>query len=118
MFKFDDKEAVVGVTSLDSRVFMIPEDEEVYEDGTPTPPYGVGVTKLGYAMRFPLWPHREPSNRSGRKFCRLKEGDAVIATFVQADEGEEGYVIAVGDRRACDFGPPRRCSCLSGARSR
>ena len=95
MFKFDDKEAVVGVTSLDPRVLTISEDEEVYEDGTPTPPYGVAVTRLGFAMRFPLWPHREPSTRSGRKFCRLKDGDSVIATFVQPDEEEEGFIIAV-----------------------
>ena len=95
MFKFDDKEAVVGVASLDPRTITIAEDEEVYEDGTPTPPYGVAITRLGYAMRFSLWPHREPSNRSGRKFCRLKTGDAVIATFVQYEEEEEGYVVAV-----------------------
>ncbi len=97
MFKFDDKESVVGVTSLDPRVLTISEEEEVYEDGTPTPPYGVAVTRLGYALRFPLWPHKEPSTRSGRKFCRLKDGDAVLATFVQAEEDEEGYVIAAAD---------------------
>ena len=97
MFKFDDKETVVGVISVDPRVITISEDEEVYEDGTPTPPYGVAVTRLGYAMRFSLWPHKEPSNRSGRKFCRLKDGDAVIATFIQEEEEQEGYVIAAAD---------------------
>ncbi len=97
MFKFDDKESVVGVVSLDPRLIAISEDEEVYEDGTPTPPYGVAVTKLGYAMRFSMWPHKEPSNRSGRKFCRLKDGDAVMAAFVQYEEEEQGYVIAVAD---------------------
>ncbi|MEL7368518.1 MAG: DNA topoisomerase (ATP-hydrolyzing) [Myxococcota bacterium] len=97
LFKFDDKEALVGVASFDPRSIALAEDEEVYEDGTPTPPYGVAVTKMGYAMRFSLWPHREPSNRSGRKFCRLKADDAVVSVFIQHEEEEEGYVIAVTD---------------------
>jgi len=96
MFKFADGETVVGAVSLDPRMIPIPEEEEVYEDGTPCPPYGIAVTRRGYALRFPLWPHREPSNRAGRKFARLKDDDAVLAVFPQQDE-DDGWVLAAAD---------------------
>lgn len=92
VFKFDDGETVVGALSFDPRVLPIPEEEEFYEDGAPCPPYGVAVTRLGLAFRFPLFGHREPSTRSGRKFARLKPGDAVLAVFAQ-QEDEAGYVV-------------------------
>lgn len=93
LFKFDDKETVVGAASFDPRQLALPEEEMFWEDGTPCPPYGVAITKLGLALRFPLFPHKEPSTRSGRKFARLKPGDAVLTAFIQV-EGQEGYVIA------------------------
>ena len=92
VFKFDDGESVVGALSFDPRALVIPAEEEFYEDGVPCPPYGVAVTRLGLAFRFPLFGHREPSTRSGRKFARLKPGDAVIAVFAQ-EEQDEGYII-------------------------
>lgn len=93
LFKFDDRERIVGAASFDPRQLALPEEEEIYEDGTPCPPYGVAVTKLGLALRFPLFPHKDPSTRSGRKFARLKPGDEVLTVFTQVD-GQEGYVIA------------------------
>jgi DNA gyrase subunit A len=53
----------------------------------------VAVTKGGLALRFPLFGHKEPSTRNGRKFARLKAGDAVLTTFVVQD-GDEGFVLA------------------------
>jgi DNA gyrase subunit A len=96
LFKFSDREHVVAASSLDPRLVELPEEEEVYEDGTPAPPYGVAVTRKGLAFRFPLWPHREPSTRNGRKFGRLKEGDAVLTVFLQ-QEDDDGYVLAAAD---------------------
>jgi DNA gyrase subunit A len=93
LFKFADGERVVGAASLDPRQLVIPDEEEVFEDGTPCPPYGVAVTKGGLALRFPLFNHREPSTRSGRKYARLKEGDEVETVFVQTED-TEGYVLA------------------------
>ncbi len=92
LFKFDDGERIVGATSFDSRQMKLPEEEEYWEDGTPCPPYGIAISKLGQALRFPLFGHREVSTRSGRKFARLKPGDEIISTFVQLDE-QIGYVI-------------------------
>jgi len=93
LFKFGDGEHVVGAVSFDPRQLSLPDEEEVYEDGTPCPPYGVAISKQGQALRFPLFSHREPSTRSGRKFARLKPGDEILTVFTQTED-QEGYVIA------------------------
>lgn len=90
-FKFTDGERVTGMISFDPRLLELPEEEEVYEDGSPCPPYGVAVTKLGMALRFPLFGFREPSTKNGRRFCKLSAGDEVLSVFLCP---EEGYLIA------------------------
>ncbi len=74
-FRFSDGERVVSALSLDPRV--TPPDWEVEEDEIP-PPYLLAATKKGQVLRFPLAGHREPSNRQGRRYCRLVEGDEVL----------------------------------------
>ncbi len=95
LFNFGDGEHVVGVVSFDPRRTPLPTQEGTAE--APPPPYGVAVTKRGLAFRFPLSAHREPSNKNGRKFGRLNEGDAVLRVFVQdaAPGGPApGFVLA------------------------
>ena len=94
LFKFDDGERVVGALSFDPRFQEFGEEEEFYEDGSPVEPYALAVTRQGFALRFPLFGHKEPSNRNGRKFSRLKEGDEVVTVF--ATQGFE-YVVAATD---------------------
>jgi DNA gyrase subunit A len=95
LFKFDDRERVVGAMSFDPRfVELPPGDAAQAKDGSPLPPYGVAVTRLGNAFRFPLLAHTEVSTRAGRKFAKLKEGDEVLTVFPA--EGNE-FVIAVAD---------------------
>jgi DNA gyrase subunit A len=94
MFKFGDGETVIGACSFDARIIEMPEEELTLDDGSPSPPYAVAVTKLGYAFRFSLFPHKEPSTRSGRKYARLKEGDEVLTVFPCFDLR---YVIAAAD---------------------
>jgi DNA gyrase subunit A len=96
LFKLGDGERIVAMASLDPRIAPIPEEEEVYEDGTPCPPYGVAVTRKGLALRFPLWPHREPSTRAGRRFAKLKDGDEVVEVFIQREE-DAGWVLVATD---------------------
>ena len=96
LFKLGDGERIVAMASLDPRISTIPEDEEVYEDGTPCPPYGVAVTRKGLALRFPLWPHREPSTRAGRRYAKLKDGDEVVEVFIQSEE-DAGWVLVATD---------------------
>jgi DNA gyrase subunit A len=101
MFKFGDGETVIGACSFDPRILEMPEEELTLDDGSPSPPYAVAVTKKGYAFRFSLWPHKEPSTRSGRKYARLKEGDEVLTVFPTYDlrfviaASDDGHGIAV-----------------------
>jgi DNA gyrase subunit A len=88
-FKFKDGERVVGATGTDPR-FMLefgsekPVLGEEYEEPYP---HFLAVTKQGMALRFTLWPHREPSTRTGRLFGKLKDGDEFIDVFqVYADD--------------------------------
>lgn len=99
LFKFSDGEQVVGAVSFDPRQLPLPEQEMVYDDGLPCPPYGVAVTRRGQALRFPLFGHKEPSNRNGRKFARLNADDAVMHVFLQGEDkvsglDEPGWLIA------------------------
>lgn len=87
-FKFKDGERVISSLSLDKRV--TPLDWEVEEDEIP-PPYLLAVTKKGQVLRFPLQGHREVSTRTGRRYCRLTDGDEVV--YVTPTEGPEVVVI-------------------------
>jgi len=66
-FSFKDGERIVGAFSLDARA--LPEGE----------PQLLVVTAEGNAMRAPLAPHMDVSNKSGRRFARLGTGDEVVA---------------------------------------
>ena len=90
LFRFSDGEHVVGAISFDPRQLPLPEEEMIYDDGMPCPPYGVTITRRGLALRFPLFGHREPSNRNGRKFARLNQGDSVFFFDTQGEDKETG----------------------------
>ncbi|MCC6527081.1 MAG: DNA topoisomerase IV subunit A [Polyangiaceae bacterium] len=100
LFKLGDGERIVAALSCDARVREVPPPNESASE--PEPPFGVAVTRRGLGMRFSLRPFGEPSTRAGRKFCRLNEGDEVIACFALDRRGEhvmcaasDGHAIAV-----------------------
>ncbi|MGA9524858.1 MAG: DNA topoisomerase IV subunit A [Myxococcaceae bacterium] len=64
LFKFDDRERIVGGLSLDSRL--------------PQPETMVAVSAKGYGLRFGLALHTEVSTRAGRRYARPAEGDELI----------------------------------------
>ncbi|MBK9757309.1 MAG: DNA topoisomerase [Nannocystis sp.] len=83
LFKFKDGERVVAAVGTDPRVmpefgFARPELGEEYEEPYP---HMLAVTKGGMALRFTLWPHRDPSTSRGRMFGKAREGDEFIAVF-------------------------------------
>lgn len=83
LFKFKDGERVVAALGTDPRVMPEfaepkPETEEGYEEPYP---HVLTVTKQGYAQRFTLWPHRDPSTSRGRMFARLGKGDEVVGAI-------------------------------------
>ncbi|MBK7825749.1 MAG: DNA topoisomerase [Nannocystis sp.] len=83
LFKFKDGERVVAAVGTDPRVmpefgFARPELGEEYEEPYP---HMLAVTRGGMALRFTLWPHRDPSTSRGRMFGKAREGDEFIAVF-------------------------------------
>jgi DNA gyrase subunit A len=83
LFKFKDGERVIAALGTDPRVmpeFAHPKPElgEEYEDPYP---HILAVSKGGYALRFSLWGHREPSTSRGRMYARPGEGDELVAAF-------------------------------------
>lgn len=75
MFKLGDGERIVALMSFDPRFLEVPPATEGAE---PEAPYAVAVTRSGMSLRFSLRAHRDPSNRAGRRFARLVDGDEVL----------------------------------------
>lgn len=95
LFRFADGESVIAACSFDPRMMLFAEDEaQSLESGAPAPPYGVAISKQGQSLRFPLYPHKEATKKTGRRFMRLSEDDAVLSVLVQTREHDEGFVIA------------------------
>ncbi len=95
-FKMDDGEKIVSIMSFDPRVLDVPPAPE--DGGEPQPPYAIAVTRGGLSFRFSLSPHREPSTRAGRKYCRLNEGDDVV--FVTVVGPKDSVMVATSDGHA------------------
>ncbi|MDB5345422.1 MAG: hypothetical protein JWP89_3799 [Schlesneria sp.] len=71
------KDGVGIIAALTTDVRFTPADEDAGAE-LPPYPYFLALTLLGQVMRLPLSPFRLPSTKSGRKYCRLAEGDRVI----------------------------------------
>ena len=89
LFKFKDGERAIAAVGTDPRVmeefaFPKPELGEDYEEPYP---HLLAITRGGMALRFTLWPHKDPSTTRGRMFGKLKGDDEFIAVFkVYAEE--------------------------------
>lgn len=73
--KIGDGVSIIGGFTTDAR--FTPADEESGSELPPSP-YFLALTLQGQIMRLPLSPFRSQSTKSGRKYCRLAEGDRVI----------------------------------------
>ncbi len=97
LFKFKDGERIIGGWSFDPR--MLPATGKTPSGGTskgsqlalfnkkgkPQSPLSleaIAVTTSGMGLRVSLSSFQEPSTRLGRKFCKLKEGEEVVALEV------------------------------------
>jgi DNA gyrase subunit A len=94
LFKFKDGERIIGCWSFDPR--MLPSTGKTTsassakgsqlalfnQKGKPHVPSSleaIAVTTSGMGLRFALNSFQEPSTRLGRKFCKLKDGEEVVA---------------------------------------
>ena len=95
-FRFDDGERVIGMVSHDPRHRPEAEDGAAVagEDEVP-PPHIVSVTRLGRSVRVALDGFAELSTRTGRRFCKLGDGDAVVAAYA-SDSSE---VVSLASRK-------------------
>lgn len=94
-FKLDDGERIISCVSFDPRVIALPNPSDT---GESQPPYALAVTRGGLAFRFPLVTHRDPSNKTGRRYARLNEGDEVILVTPVGER--DGVLAAASDGTA------------------
>jgi DNA gyrase subunit A len=86
-FSFEAGERVIGVLSHDPQHRAPTPDDWPADCEDPAPPYALAITQSGRGMRFALDPHSEPSNKSGRRYARLDDGDQVFAALPLAGPG-------------------------------
>ncbi len=94
LFKLKDGERIVAALSLDTRLVG---DIGGEGDGEP-PVHGFAATSDGYALRFSLATHAEPSTRSGRRFARVSDRCEIVD--VQIVDGSETILAASANCRA------------------
>jgi DNA gyrase subunit A len=83
-FRLGDQVRIIGAITTDER-FTGPDQPPT--NGEAPGPYLLVVTAQGQTLRTPLAPFRVASNKLGRRFVRLGEGDRVVmATVLRGDE--------------------------------
>jgi DNA gyrase subunit A len=83
-FRLGDQVKVIAAVTTDER--FTPLDENA-RNGEPPAPYLLVVTAQGQTLRTPLAPFRTASNKLGRRYVKLNDGDRVVlATVLRGDE--------------------------------
>ena len=97
LFKLKDGEKIVSAISFDPRVvgniFADPKQPDYCPEV-----HGLAASNNGYALRFGLEAHVEPSTRSGRKYARTSAGAELIGVY--SVEGTETILAISADCRA------------------
>ena len=95
LFALRDRERIVSLLGLDPRALRRAGGGRPLEQA-------VAVTRFGYGIRFGLARFAEPSNRNGRRFARLSDGDEIVGVLPTGSE--EPLVLATEGGRAlrCD----------------
>jgi DNA gyrase subunit A len=95
-FRLEDQVRILTALSLDER--FTPPDERP-RNGEPGGPYILAITAQGLSLRTPLAPFRMASNKLGRRYVKLNEGDRVVMATIVRDEktiflaSQSGHVI-------------------------
>jgi DNA gyrase subunit A len=82
-FRLGDDVRLVNAVSTDPR---FTEPDQRARNGEAPGPYLLVVTAQGQTLRTPLAPFRTASNKLGRRYVRLNEGDRVVMATVLKDE--------------------------------
>lgn len=96
--RMGDGTSIVAAVSTDTR--FVPEDEESEDLPTPTPLLLI-ATRLGQVLRISLSGFRQPSTKTGRKYCRLRKGDSAV--YVGLIDDAETMFLATQRARILHF---------------
>jgi DNA gyrase subunit A len=108
-FRLGDQVRLLGCLSTDER--FTPPDEAA-TNGEPPGPYLLVVTAQGQTLQTPLAPYRTASNKLGRRYVRLNDGDRVVLATLVRDE--ESMFLASAAGHVIHF-PVEQINILSGA---
>jgi len=93
-FRLGDQARIVNAITTDER--FLPASVPGGENGEPAGPYVLVATERGYVLRVPLSAYRTASNKLGRRYVRLAEGDRVVWVAVPRDEESLFLASATG----------------------
>jgi DNA gyrase subunit A len=95
-FRLGDDVRILNAITTDER--FTPPDQKP-KNGQPAGPYILAATAQGQTLRIPLAAYRTESNKLGRRYARLNDGDRVmLATLLRDEESiflasQGGHVI-------------------------
>jgi DNA gyrase subunit A len=75
-FRLGDQVRIVNAVTCDPRFTPLEEKPATRDD--PPGPYLLVITAQGMSLRTPLAPYRTESNKLGRRYVRLDDGDRVV----------------------------------------
>ncbi|MFO0964863.1 MAG: DNA topoisomerase (ATP-hydrolyzing) [Gemmataceae bacterium] len=86
-----DNVRIVAAFATDKR--FLPEDHKGPTKEDPAGPYFLVVTAHGLTLRAPLAPYLEASNKLGRRYVKLNEGDRVVMVEALKKEDENASLF-------------------------
>jgi DNA gyrase subunit A len=92
-FKLGDQVKIVGAATTDER--FVPAEVKGAK-GDPPGPYLLAITQQGLSLRTPFAPLRAASNKLGRRFVKLNEGDRVVLAAVLTGEEKSIFLASAG----------------------
>jgi DNA gyrase subunit A len=96
-FKLGDQVKIIAAATTDER--FVPATIKAASKDDPAGPYVLAVTAQGMTLRTPLAPYRTESNKLGRRYAKLGDGDRVVLATVLSDEksiflaSQDGHVL-------------------------
>src|SRR6202042_928621 len=92
-FKLGDNVKILAASTADPR--FVPADVPGKRD-EPAGPYLLVVTERGMSLRIPLAAFRVPSNKLGRMYVKLTDGDRVVMAQVLRPADKSLFLVSQG----------------------
>jgi len=108
-FRLGEQAKLVAALTTDERFTAAHEKPPTKAD--PPGPYVLAITAQGMAVRTPLAPYRTESNKLGRRYIRLDEGDRVVLATIW--RREKTMFLASAEGRVLHF-PVQEINLLAG----